>query len=537
MHADSNGLQNRVLAGVDVNYMKSRGQTALGILITCLHDKANGRMFRRNAEQCLDYLLNHGADPGLGDPSPFVLAAMGRRLHLVQAMLAAGVDINKTIGEGETALFMSLLAPDAGQPVDDRCALALLKAGADSSLKHESGAMPIHLAAASNYLGALQALLDRRPQDVDAKTNIGITPLMMAATEGHAGAVGLLLKFGADRTLKDDEGLTAKDVAVKNDNDALVSLLSFDETEGVWKDAVRAIAKRDQDALRSLVRRNAFSSLSVDARLLVACALGDVKLASEMLQAGADPTKPCKEGFDGVTPLVITVGVSRSVEVASLLIDAGANVNDEWSEDTTPIFETTADQFYDLAKLLVTRGADVNVRMGNGLTPLMFAARNGASRCVDLFLDADADINAVEEEHGVGAFGLALNRLDLRLAEHLLARGAEPNFGSIETLPLAIAEHGSLAFIHALEARGCKRVRDDQRGRMAFVSARNPDPEVFDYLLNQGADPSEGNDFGYTPLILAALNNHHHLIRRYLARGDDAAVRDADGEDRFVSGH
>lgn len=80
--------------------------------------------------------------------------------------------------------------------------------------------------AASNYLGALQALLDRRPQDVDAKTNIGITPLMMAATEGHAEAVRLLLKYGADRTLKDDEGLTAKDVAIKNRNEDLVPLLS-----------------------------------------------------------------------------------------------------------------------------------------------------------------------------------------------------------------------------------------------------------------------------------------------------------------------
>jgi len=85
--------------------------------------------------------------------------------------------------------------------------------------------MPIHLAAASNYLGALQALLDRRPQDVDAKTNIGITPLMMAATEGHAEAVRLLLKLGADLTLKDQDGMTARDVAVKNGNDHLSPLL------------------------------------------------------------------------------------------------------------------------------------------------------------------------------------------------------------------------------------------------------------------------------------------------------------------------
>ncbi len=49
---------------------------------------------------------------------------------------------------------------------------------------------------------------------------------MMAATEGHAEAVRLLLRYGADRTLEDDEGLTAKDVAIKNRNEDLVPLLS-----------------------------------------------------------------------------------------------------------------------------------------------------------------------------------------------------------------------------------------------------------------------------------------------------------------------
>ena len=202
------------------------GQTALVFLLAGLENASSPRILRRNAEQCIVYLLSHTANPNMGDPSPLVLAAMGRKLHLVRAIVSAGVDINKCIGEGQTALFMSLLARDAGQPVDDRCALALLKAGADSLLRHESGAMPIHLAAGSNCIGAHQELLDRRPQDIDAKTNIGITTLMMAATEGHGDAVSLLLKIGADCALKDNEGLTAKDIAVKNGNEFLISLLS-----------------------------------------------------------------------------------------------------------------------------------------------------------------------------------------------------------------------------------------------------------------------------------------------------------------------
>jgi ankyrin repeat protein len=222
---DAFTVSRQIAAGANVNFENDEGRTALEMAIQGLMQDKVSRRRERDFEQILDSLLLAGADPEVGQFPYLIFAAMSKRLHLVNALLRAGAAIDRTIGEGQTALFISLLAPDAGQAADDRCALALLNAGADSSLRHESGAMPIHLAAASNYLGAIEALLERRPQDVDAKTNIGITPLMQAATEGHAEAVKLLLKFGADRTLEDDECLTAKDVAIKNGNEDLVSLL------------------------------------------------------------------------------------------------------------------------------------------------------------------------------------------------------------------------------------------------------------------------------------------------------------------------
>lgn len=497
------------------------------------------------ANGCLESLLRHGAPatkPLLSGATPLHTAAIGGDQRTIELLCKAGGSVTALNEDKRTPLH------NCGITGNAKAAVALIQQGAPLEGADAEGCTPLMRAVMKNHAEVAKVLLDHgaNPDVVVRTESTPLYPLFVAAMNGYDDVVRVLLDKGANAKAKVEGVPSPVDAAKHNGHEAAAKLISAavkkkkaaekeastaaKESEGLWQRVAQAVAQRDQDSLRTLINGRAFASLPVDSRLLAACALGDAKIARDMLQAGADPNKPCKEVFDGVTPLVMTVGVSRSVEVASLLIDAGANVNDEWSEDTTPIFETTADQFYDLAKLLIDRGAKVNVRMSNGLTPLMYAARNGASRCVDLFLDAGADINAVEEEHGVGAFGLALNRLDLQLAEHLLARGAEPNFGSIDTLPLAIAEHGTLAFIEALAAWGCKLVRDDQCGRMAFVSARNPDPEVFDYLLNQGADPSEGNDFGYTPLILAALNNHHHLIRRYLTRGDDATVRDVDGE-------
>ncbi len=497
------------------------------------------------ANGCLESLLRHRASATKQLPSgatPLHTAAIGGDQRTIELLCKAGGSVTALNEDKRTPLH------NCGITGNAKAAVALIQQGAPVEGADAEGCTPLMRAVMKNHAEVAKVLLDHgaNPDVVVRTDSTSLYPLFVAAMNGYDDVVRVLLDKGANVTAKVDGVPSPLDAAKHNGHEAAAKLIAAavkkkkaaekeastaaKDSEGLWQRVVQAVAQKDQDGLRTLINGKAFASLSVDSRLLAVCALGDAKIARDMLQAGADPNKPCKEGFDGVTPLVMTVGVSRSVEVASLLIDAGANVNEEWSQDTTPIFETTADQFYDLAKLLLDRGAKVNVRMSNGLTPLMYAARNGASRCVDLFLDAGADINAVEEEHGVGAFGLALNRLDLPLAEHLLTRGAAPNFGSIETLPLAIAEHGTLAFIQALAERGCKLVREDQRGRMAFVSARNPDPEVFDYLLNQGADPSEGNDFAYTPLILAALNNHHHLIRRYLARGDDATVRDVDGE-------
>jgi ankyrin repeat protein len=70
----------------------------------------------------------------------------------------------------------------------------------------------------------LAALQMRGPQSGSNRPSL--SPLIRAANGGHGEIIKSLLQFGADRTLKDHQVLTAKDVAIKNGNDDLVALLS-----------------------------------------------------------------------------------------------------------------------------------------------------------------------------------------------------------------------------------------------------------------------------------------------------------------------
>ena len=495
-------------AGADADLGPSQGSNAGG---TPLHLAC-----ATGANGCLESLLRHGASSTKQLPSgasPLHTAAIGGNQKTIELLINVGGDVNALSNEKRTPLH------HCGITGNVKAAAALIQLGAQVDGKDFEGCTPLMQAVIKNHAEMVKLLLDSGADpDVIVRTDSTVLyPLFVAAMNGYDEVIRILIDKGVNVTAKVEGDPSPVDAAKQNGHESAAKLISAalkrhragakeahgsaKAMEALWKKIIQVIGQQDQGALRKLTETKHFSDLTPDSQLLVACVLGDTEQAQSMLAAGADPNRKFADLLGGITPLFATVGFAHSVGVARLILEHGGDPNQSWDEGSTVLMEATTDQHLELAELLLSKGANVNARMTDGRTALILAARNGGARCVDLFLNAGADINAVENEHGLGAFGSALNRLDLKLAEHLFNRGAEPNFGSMETLQLAIAEHGSLAFVRALEARGCKLVREDQRGRMAFISAKNPDPEVFDYLLNHGADPNEGNDLGYTPLI------------------------------------
>ena len=134
-----------------------------------------------------------------------------------------------------------------------------------------------------------------------------------------------------------------------------------------------------------------------------------------LIQAGADPSFRHPTRCDE-TPLHWAAS-SNDVDVAAALIDGGADIEVPGGSIGTPLANAVGYGCWHVARLLVARGAPIGT--------LWQAAALGDGARVDEFLAADpppasSDIDA--------AFWQACHGGQRRMAEYLLARGANINF-------------------------------------------------------------------------------------------------------------
>ena len=96
----------------------------------------------------------------------------------------------------------------------------------------------------------------------------------------------------------------------------------------------------------------------------------------------------------------------------------------------------------ELAMLLLERGANIEEVNDEGYTPLMEAAREGHEEMVALLLSQGADINAQTEETQETALTLACCGGFLDVADFLIKAGADIELGA--STPLMEAAQGKI---------------------------------------------------------------------------------------------
>uniref|UniRef100_A0A8C7R3E1 Ankyrin repeat domain 52a n=1 Tax=Oncorhynchus mykiss TaxID=8022 RepID=A0A8C7R3E1_ONCMY len=180
-------------AGFDINTPDNFGRT-------CLHAAASGG----NVE-CLNLLLSSGTDLNQRDQSgrtPLHYAAANGRYQCTVTLVSAGAEVNEPDRTGCTPLHYS-----AASQAFCSCLEHLLDNGADPSLVNSKGYSAVHYAASHGNKQNLELLLEMSFNALgDIESSIPVSPLHLAADNGHWQALSVLTETAAYVDVQDASG-------------------------------------------------------------------------------------------------------------------------------------------------------------------------------------------------------------------------------------------------------------------------------------------------------------------------------------------
>ena len=431
---------------------------------------------------------------------------------------------------------------------------------------------PLYHALALRHTCLVQHLILKRPHDLDAGDIYGTTALHVSAYFSDCKVVQMLLERTAAINVRDSKGRTPLHYAMHDDGDywydskrephddvfhcARLLLDSGASAEAQNNDGSTplhvAASKMDEEVIQLLIE----SSTNIDLRnntgrtaLHEASQRGQPDIIQLILNNGADVDAPNNEGS---TPLHLAIsGASQPAAPARLLLKHGASATVRNEKGQTALHRASQRGLSDIVQLILDHDADVHALDGDGSSPLHLAIFEGSPESsrggiYELILKASLEPMQLLLKHGVNinlqnhvgqtALHKASQRGHLDTVRLLLDHGADSNLQDNHgSTPLHLATcHGDQQVVQLILDHDTDVDAQDNDGLTPLHLAISegdpwPKPEIVQLLLKRGPNINVQNRKGQTALHQASQRAHLETFQLILDSGPDLDVLDHDG--------
>lgn len=265
--------------------------------------------------------------------------------------------------------------------------------------------------------------------------------------------------------------------------------------------------------------------------LHIAAKSGAHRLVELFLEKGAGVNTPQHHTLcDGETALHMAAEApSRNLEIARMLIEAGADVHKRSSDGETPLVRAVKHNNAQLIDYLLECGSDINQNVRWGQTSLHWAALYAADDAVETLIRRGADTKARDDD-GRTPFALSKTVKSARLFLDLGADANEKNAQGETLLHWACRNPMTEAkLIGLLISRRANVNAKTNKGETPLHWALTWRPEAVQALLEAGADPRIPGPDGKTCLemVNAMMNPELSTLIQSALNGDLAEKREA----------
>lgn len=322
-----------------------------------------------------------------------------------------------------------------------------------------------------------------------------------AAEDGETGILRNLERAGIDLGDSDASGFTPLLAAVRSGNESTIEFLM-----------------ERNEVVENI---NAFTALEKETPLSAALRERDFELASMLIEAGAEVDVDIKRG----RPFVIDAIEKQDAEMIDFLFSHGADVEYRGAFPISAFAVAASLDNFELMQRCLKEGAAVDTRGESGNPLLIEAVMEENPKKTRLLLENGADVNILCVENKrmeLTALSHAFDQGSSIVENLLFEHGANANVNGVSGEPLivqSIAENDLVAAQRFLEEGANPNVMNKDGCTPLAIAVAEEELNAVELLIEAGADPSLSGAGMESPLLLAIENGNIAIAHMLIVSG------------------